>query len=851
MQEEYQDRKREEKELCLKPWSFAYVLDKTSGMIKTFVGPVAYTMTPNDVPVVFDQGGFQEVRFLDDAIRDIPVVPENFYLSVLNPAVNGQQPATGRPSAEIPELEVGRRIIIPGPVEFPPWPGQMTQVIRGHHLRFNEYLLVKVYNEEEARQSWGKAVIRAASGDSEDGTGDDDDATSVVSSDAPDDLAVGKHYLIRGDQVSFYMPPTGVSVVSVDRNLADNSPRKFVRQALTLEVLEYAILVDEDGNKRYERGPNVVFPLPTEKFVEKDGKTKFDAIELNEIQGLHIKVIEAYTDENGKEHKEGDELFITGKETAIYYPREEHSAVSYDGKAKHFATAIPAGEGRYVMNRITGEIKRVEGPDMLLPDPRTEVIVRRVLTDGQCDLWYPGNLAAREHNQLLRSIAATAPTTRSGAVSDGDYTRSTRGKKKAAGMEASQVSRNQRAMMTEEFSRASTYTQPRTVTLDTKFQGVPRVDVWTGYAVLVVSPSGQRRVERGPTTILLDYDETLEPMALSTGKPKTTDHLLKTVFLRVRNNTVTDYVNDIETSDHVKLNVKLVYKVDFEGDPTQWWDIENYVKHLTDHVRSVVKGAVKKLPIEEFYANPIDMIRDTILGAKVEGQPRPGMPFENGMRIKDVEVLRVKLQNTAIQELLDDAQHQVVETNIALARARRDLEVTREQQGINRQKAQELQDTKVFQQDLTESLRVINHEGRLAEAAREQESTERLNANDLTNAEARLLVTLKDTESNAAVHRFKLTQEQDKQAMEEARLVAQTNAVIARVESMSPQLEHAIRSFQEVIRLKSLTDGFGELAVIDSKGVAEKAREVFDLLPQNLRVHLGTGSNGQLPKLDA
>ena len=54
---------------------------------------------------------------------------------------------------------------------------------------------------------------------------------------------------------------------------------------------------------------------------------------------------------------QGDEIFITGKETAIYFPREEHSLVRYDGKDKHFAVAIPAGEARYVMNRKTGEIR--------------------------------------------------------------------------------------------------------------------------------------------------------------------------------------------------------------------------------------------------------------------------------------------------------------------------------------------------------------------------------------------------------------------------------------------------------------------------------------------------------------
>ena len=77
----------------------------------------------------------------------------------------------------------------------------------------------------------------------------------------------------------------------------------------------------------------------------------------------------------------------------IYYPRPEHAIINYDEKILHHAIAIPKGEGRYVMNRLTGEITTVKGPAMFLPDPRTQVIVKRKLSDRQCNLWFPGNQA--------------------------------------------------------------------------------------------------------------------------------------------------------------------------------------------------------------------------------------------------------------------------------------------------------------------------------------------------------------------------------------------------------------------------------------------------------------------------
>src|SRR6185369_7356241 len=132
----------------------------------------------------------------------------------------------------------------------------------------------------EARKNWGQAVIKPAITDGA-------DAPAQPIARAPAELTVGKQLIIKGTDVSFYIPPTGVGVVADEGG-------KYVRDALTLERLEYCILVDQNGKKRYERGPQVVFPEPTETFITKDSYRKFRALELNEIQGLHIKVIAPY-----------------------------------------------------------------------------------------------------------------------------------------------------------------------------------------------------------------------------------------------------------------------------------------------------------------------------------------------------------------------------------------------------------------------------------------------------------------------------------------------------------------------------------------------------------------------------
>lgn len=370
------DGQNSKRDLVLAPSEYAYMQDVTKGIVKTYTGPTVINPTAQERPVVFDAALKRFVPCgLEAAVQQLAIAPEGYYVIIKNPSRKDDHPPSGG-VYPAPELDVGRKINITGPCAFALWPGQIVKLVQGHQLRSNQYLLVRVYNEEEARKHWAQAVIKPAA-----------DGGEAPARAVPPDLGVGTQLVIKGTDVSFYIPPTGVGVVPDEHG-------NWVREALTLERLEYCILVDQNGKKRYERGPQVVFPEPTEAFIMRDGARKFRAVELNEIQGLHIKVIAPYT-EDGRSYREGDELFLTGAQTAIYYPREEHAMIRHDGREKHFAVAVPAAEARYVMNRKTGEIRMVRGPAMLLVNPIVDVIVRRVLSDRECATWYPGAARAR------------------------------------------------------------------------------------------------------------------------------------------------------------------------------------------------------------------------------------------------------------------------------------------------------------------------------------------------------------------------------------------------------------------------------------------------------------------------
>ena len=659
----------QQKDLVLNPNQYSYVLDKTKGNISCWVGPCKTSLSTSDALVRFNEHTKEfETCDYEQALNLFCCAPENWYIILKNPIDSDKHPTAGTANTTPDTMQIGKKVNIRGPVSFALYPGQMAKVIKGHALSSNQYLLARVYEADAANHNQGEVVD--AEGNKVENT-----VTNCVN---------GQILVIKGTEISFYIPPTGIEVIAVE-----NNPKKgYVREAVTLERLEYCILKDENGQKRYVHGPAVVFPEPTETFVTSPkGGVIFKAIELSKISGIYVKVIAEYTDENKVKHPVGEEMFITGDEQMIYYPRPEHAIINYDNKVMHHAIAIPEGEGRYIMNRLTGEINTVRGPAMYLPDPRTEVVVKRKLTQNQCALWYPGNEEVRRYNADLNERAVEKAikksvgdwTTMAYASYDGTTSVVNPPASYLNGIDSYTTMSDIEA--TASVSRGTSYTKPRTITLDNKFDGVVSIDVWTGYAVDVISKNGDRKVICGPQTILLDYDQTLEALELSTGRPKNTDRTIKTVYLKHENNKVTDLI-EAETKDFVKVKVKVSYCVNFDKKlQDKWFNIDNYVKYLCDRERSLIKKYVKSYTIAEFFQNYSSIVHDIAVDNvdKDADQGDIGRPWgryfeENGMYVYDAEVLSLDIEDD-IEELLTEHQYEMVKKNLELADAEKSIEI--------------------------------------------------------------------------------------------------------------------------------------------------------------------------------
>lgn len=801
-----QPQMNRQRDLVLSTNEFCFLQSKTNGAIKTYTGPITMTISAQESLVVFNAKTkkFEETQDFEKAKQLFISAPEGWYVVLKNPATDNSHPEAAK-AVNSPTLEIGRKINIAGPVSFSLFPGQMTRVIRGHRLRSNQYLLARVYDAEAARKGIGTATIV------------DTEGKEITAT--PEEYFVGQMIVIKGTEVSFYIPPTGIEVIPIENS------NEYVRDAVTLERLEYAILKDEDGEKRYIHGPAVVFPKPTETFVAAPkGGLIFRALELSPISGIYVKVIAAYDEEKNGEtihHPIGEELFITGNDQMIYYPRPEHAMIQYDGKYMHHAIAIPEGEGRYILNRLTGEITTVRGPQMYLPDPRTEVVVKRKLTNKECDLMYPGNSEVLIYNSGLTEQAVERMAKKGltgSAVTDAlNSVYSTANQESALAIFEANAN----------ISRGVSYTKPRTITLDTKYEGVVAVDVWTGYAINVVSKSGDREVVIGPATRLFDYDETVEAITVTHG-----DKEEVTAFLKTENNKVSDIIN-AQTADFVDVQIKLSYYVDFLEDyKDSWFTVNNYAKYLCDNMRSLIKREIRTYNIKDFYADSTEIIRNIVLDintdAETEAMDKPfGRLFRtNGMLVNDVDIIGIGVEKD-IAMILEKHQNELIQKSVELADAAARMEVVTALADVKKRETELNNETALYALELEQKRteEEMHNEEMIRAKKREAKAAEVQAQNDLqgilTAIQSAEMARIKEKQDAEIAHAKELAE------IEKAKQEAYAATVKEIMSSIQPDLVAAISASTQAELLKEGMASISPYAIANGESVADTVNKLL------------------------
>jgi major vault protein len=411
--------------------------------------------------------------------------------------------------------------------------------------------------------------------------------------------------------------------------IPDGTTDSASREAIELGPTEFCVLLDEEGNQRFYKGPGRVFPGPRDT-VRTQGSHKgvYGAYHLRSDRGLLLRVLaermtradllrdlpeESRSWLEKETYRKGDEIFIGGFDAYIVptanlevrHPVTRQPHIGNDHSEVYVqAIGVDQKSGVYVADVATGSVRLVRGEKKLLLDPRKERHVKRRV---------PG----KRWNLII-------------------------------GRGESHKTVPQEAMIESPWALSVT---------------VPNNE-----AILVTSRDG-RRVVVGPKTELLDYEEWLEGLELSRGRPKREDDAIDTCFLRVTGNRVTDQV-ELETSDFVKVVVDLCYGVRFVGEAPEerekWFNHKNYVWLLATSVRSRLRAAARTRPFTELIQTAPVLIRDTILGAKPADGARSGLLFrEVNMLVDEVEVLEVTLPDEEVAESLAEVNREIVRQKLS------------------------------------------------------------------------------------------------------------------------------------------------------------------------------------------
>jgi hypothetical protein len=700
------ERDVRERDILVASNEFAYVQDLTKGDIVLYVGPTKISLSNTERLVELRNERFVPVRSDEGSIGVQPVVSASSaqYVVLENPAKDAAvRPVKGNNSAI--ELNVGRRIVVPGPASFPLWPGQRARVVAGHELYEDQYLRVRVYDRVEGET-------------------------------AP----IGTERIIKGSEVSFYLPKTGLEVVPDD---STKGALLYVRNAVTLLDGQYCVLRGPKGRRRYVRGPGVVFPEAWEEFVVKAGVRAFAAHPLKKDRGLHVRAVKAFEAKAGDQlpagtYQPGQELFLQNQE-GFFFPTEELEVLG-----EVAAVQLDETEGLYVRDIASGRIRTVVGPCAFLPDPTQVELVRRNI----------------EPETALRYGLT-----------------------------------------------------------DAKADRAPAVTIPPSYAVLVTAKN-RREVVKGPQVRILEHDEELGTLRLSTGTPKSDAARLSTCFLLVDGNKVSDLLK-VRTSDHVELEVRLSYRVSFTNKPgvddARWFNVNDYVALLCDHLGSLVRAAVRNVPVERFHAGSAEVIRSTILGQKT-GEKRAGREFEeNGMLVYDVEVLEVRILDEAVQALLEGAQRDAIVSEVGRKREELRLLDAQATEAVNR--GIYLTQAQSFGEELAlEAARRTLTQARVE--ARNEAS--RLEVVGRAQQQAEALEVTSSAESAAANRKAKL---------QKTELAAKVAAFKEQMGALHPELIATLKALGNQQLAAALTENLSPLAILGGSSVAEVASRLLASLP--------------------
>ncbi|CAN5258921.1 hypothetical protein BH09MYX1_BH09MYX1_60940 [soil metagenome] len=352
------------------------------------------------------------------------------------------------------------------------------------------------------------------------------------------------------------------------------------------------------------------------------------------------------------------------------------------------------------------------------------------------------------------------------------------------------------------------------------------VTIPSGFAVQVVG-RGKREVVRGPETRILAHDEELEVLELSTGKPKSQDRLLRTCFLQLDGNKVSDSLV-LKTADHNDVEIAVSYRVSFlpgKDGTLRFFHVKDYVALLCDHAGSILRGAVRASSLETFYRSSTEILRGAILGEKVGTEPRSGRSFdENGMWIYDVEVLGVRILDPEVNELIGDAQKNAIVADVNRRQEMLRLDTERLKEEVSRA---------LYEAQIDTLVKAVEHEEKRrafalaqTESALRVESTTRV---ERARVEAEAYTVAASARSDALAREHEI---------ERLQLDSRVAAFKEQMTAIHPELVATLKTLGHQKLAAELSKNVSPLAILGGESVTDVVERLLGSLPIGAAAHV-------------
>jgi len=527
-------------------------------------------------------------------------------------------------------------------------------------------------------------------------------------------------------------------------------PGEALRVRARKEMVDRAGVARVTGAEWLVKTVGAYLPGPFEEVVE-----HVSAIVLTEKKALHLRATKTFTDDFGKQRRNGDEWLVTIAETDAHLPAVEEEVVAHiaitvltnrqyavildpcgaDGKPQLGARKLVKGPASFFLkpgerledDAVSDVMVLTEDDGLVLT--ATESFSDKVTPDGAVvsrkagDRWM-----IRGPCEYVPPIEVEVEAKREAMPLDeneGIYVRDTQsGQVKVVSGRTYMLTENEQlwdkdlSPMVEQLVSASRdpLTERNVPTSKRGGSGGKRVKyravtfrVPHNAAVQIYDYKLKKaRVVFGPEMVMLGPEEQFTQLSLSGGKPKK-QNMHQALCLLLGPDFCTDVIT-IETADHARLQIQLSYNWHFEvdkADPVaaaQLFSVPDFVGDMCKAVASRVRGAVAAVQFDDFHKNSAKIIRTSVFGvySKEEedkglgaaGKVRSSYRFEaNHLAITSIDIQSAEPVDQRTRDSLQKSVQLAIEitTNSQEAAARHEA-LRLEQEAKGKLERQKIQD---------------------------------------------------------------------------------------------------------------------------------------------------------------